>query len=30
MEKSSGYQIWGDLPFVVLALATLAVAWRKR
>jgi apolipoprotein N-acyltransferase len=30
MEKSSGYQIWGDLPFVVLALATLVVAWRKR
>jgi apolipoprotein N-acyltransferase len=30
MEKSSGYQIWGDLPFVILALATMAVAWRKR
>lgn len=30
MEKISGYQIWGDLPFVVLALATLAMAWRKR
>ncbi len=28
--KSSGYQIWGDLPFVILALAGLALTCRKR
>ncbi len=30
MEKSSGYQIWGDLPFVILALLVLALTWRRR
>jgi apolipoprotein N-acyltransferase len=30
MERSSGYQIWGDLPFVILALMGLALIWRKR
>jgi len=30
MEKSSGYQIWGDLPFVILALVGLALTWRRR
>jgi len=30
MEKISGYQIWGDLPLVILALMGLALTWRKR
>jgi len=30
MGKSSGYQIWGDLPFVILALLVLALTWRRR